>query len=262
MSHIISNEKELLELNKILTDTDSNINNERISRLLHFLLPRNKEGASLVSSRVGETCKVSSEYVPRYNLIDVSVSKLANVLENNVKIYKSIYNGDPIKLKNTLLLYVLAHEVEHSYEYLISKGIVDAPKEVALEYKLLMELFTDKLELLDKKEKQLAISTYNVNPYKYVLERNSNLEASALSLDIAHLNKDEELSKVFIPLTRKYLSSGYESTSPMEETFYSLKLDKIYNTIAKDPNLDLKTRLNYGLEINKEEKQKVLKLNK
>ncbi len=264
MSNIRLNDK---CLNIIGNFINSDINLEMLEEVIKCLVPYDKDEC-LINLDIKEKGSKAAIFRPQYKCLSIGINKLNSWLLLNSESLASYYNinNDSI-FKNYLLLFVVCHEIEHSYQYLMGEGIILAPnKMIKLGYKGLLDLLKKQDYIIPRPIKQtrraISLILYKRNENGYVLERNANIEALDLLCKIALYFKHDDMYRVFNDMKNTFMIAGYKNDNKgsLAETYRSILMNDYYQKIYEDVEMDEKEKARYGLEISMEERQKILKL--
>lgn len=264
MSNIVKNDMDLQILNDYLKRMKPNkIDKDLLIDILKFIIPKENNEMikyKMIDSRYG----IGAQFVPEYRSIIINLRKISTWLESNYKDISNSYNIDNEMLKNYLLLYVLLHEVEHSYQYLIGHNIIDS-------YDIVKYIYKESMNLLIKKEyiiprpitlivRQIKIFKYYKNQQNYVLERNANVNSFSDILSLAIMNEQNDISKIFLDLGKANLLIGYldDNMGCLYNTYKDFGKLKQYNKYDIS-NIKYSDRLIYGLKINEQEHKELIK---
>jgi len=196
----------------------------------------------------------------------MSLNKINIWLQNNTDcFFESIKSSDYNILRSYLLLFMITHEIEHSYQFLMSEGVIVAPNTLLKDaYKGLFDLLNPKYYAIPRPIKEarqrVSLFLYKLKENFYILERNANIESMDLISKCALYNNREDIYQLFIDMKNTYLKCGYinNTIGSIEETYRHIlmydKYRKFYNEI--DMSEDEKVR--YGFSIDEETRDKVL----
>lgn len=269
MSNIIKGSQDLLMLKDFMKEMQKNdLDKSLIEVILENLLPSNYGGDLLVEYRVSEKGNTAGIFIPEYNLVKVSVNRMKDWLNNNAKDLAEFYNiEDELTLKHYLFLFILTHEIEHSYQYLMGIEKIESPcKLVQAGYKNIFDLLLTDHSILPRpiKKTRKLISTvlYKKNEERYVLERNANIESLDLLCKYALYSQDEEFYELFSDMKNSFTALGYlENTiGSMEETYRKIFMYDKFKKINNQFEMNMSDRVQYGLGIDEETRNKVLSL--
>lgn len=267
MSHIITNKEELEKLNYYLKYIDiDKLDRDLYEEIIDFIIPKDTSGNYLVGMKIQKQGKGHAAiFSPKYNTIYFRLDNIDNWLYENYNDIDTIYNINDEELKKYLFLFALLHEVEHSYQYLMGKNIVEAPcKLVCRGYSDIVGLLINKYYWIPMPvtliRRTLSLILYHRKPYEYILERNANLEAFSDILALAQLNGKEKFIKVFNDLVKSLILMGYDKDNKgcMYHTYEGLLMLDKYHIIPKTDISD-SYKIRYGLEISTEHREEIMK---
>lgn len=194
--------------------------------------------------------------------IEISFERLKHYINN---IISTTIKGDQYLNKeifNNYVLLALLHEVEHYNQYLITKKYVEFPYEILIfGYSNLMTLRLSKtINPISGLIKIIRFSFYYNGP-DHLLERNANVGSLDLLVKVAKYENNKEMLNVLNQLLYGYLLIGYDSlyNGAMEQTYKKKGIISTYNSFNHSEEIPVKDRVRYGLSIDDETKQKVLK---
>ena len=228
-----------------------------MEEMLDMMVPKDQEGKQLVKPIIKDNGTKTGIYIPRFNTIEFSVLKCRQWVVDNLQDLSKYYNvTDQKTFGYYLTLFIMLHEIEHSYQYLVGQGKVEAPcKMVQSGYKTLTELLIKPDYILPRPIKQtrrwISLIQYYRNQNMYALERNANVEAFSTILQLAIDSGNEEMIRVFTDMTNAYMGIGYQDDC--KGVFYhtfkdTLMMDK-YRKIKVLDTLSIDEKIRYGLEI-------------
>ena len=131
MSNIIKNKDTLLLLKDIINNYDKdNLSKTYIEEILKELIP-GKDGNLLIKYKVKDNGISIAKFIPEYESININISKVNEWLDNNTNSFlKETDSCDHDTLRRYLFLFMITHEIEHSYQYLMGKGIISSPNDI------------------------------------------------------------------------------------------------------------------------------------
>ena len=169
---------------------------------------------------------------------------------------------DKKEIFNYYVIYTLIHEIEHVYQYLISKGYIDFP------YKIVIEAYKELGGLKIYKNDNIIYSLLKYYSHfkqtqkpGFLLERNANVEAYILLRKIATFENNIDFQK-FIEFQLSFqLMYGYKGlfNGAVEESYKRTMRNSLYKTLPKDEDISQEDRVRYELPIDKETRKKVLR---
>ena len=134
MSHIITSNEDI----KLISDQLDILRTRGYSKnslyeLLNYIIPQNEEYQ--VIPRISET-GLPGYFSGYERLIHISEEGLKKYIKNDVKVCTEIYpylKKHEQELFYYLTLFVLTHEVEHAYQYMIGKEYIDFPYQLVID---------------------------------------------------------------------------------------------------------------------------------
>ena len=263
MSHIINSEKELQVLNDYYKKINiSKLDIELLNDIMKYIIPRDINGRQLIRYNVSNSMENIS-FIPEERVIEVPINKLSNWAIENGKINDMYYNcGD--RLNSYLLLFSMLHEVEHSYQFLMGEKVIECPEIVQKVYKEIMGLMIESnyKTIKDKILRNKILKRYDKYHDSFFIERNANVGAGSVIVELALLNNDKTAINIFGYLLSHYMCQGYLKNTKgcIYNTYKYLHLLENYNTYSKDDICD-EDRVRYGLEINEDIRNTLLEKN-
>ena len=266
MSNIINNKSDLIELRNSLNKIrNKEINEESLEVILLNLLPR-KDNKDLVDYKISKNrITTTAKYYPQYNTIELNPININKWLNRNTNdfIKYTPHTKEKI-LKSYLLLFIISHEIEHSYQHLISNKIIDKPSIITEGYKNIFDLFNKDNSIIPNPYKnlrrELSLYLYKIHENDYIVERNANIECSDFISRFALINSQNEISELFNDIKSLYLRLGYKNDNKgsLEETYKKILMYDKYKKFNKDTNLTEDEKANFGLNINEDTREKIL----
>ena len=265
MSNIINNKNDLIILRNNLSKLkNKEINTNTLEYILLNLIPKNNN-KELVYYNINDKTPVTAEYYPQFNSISLNPNNINKWLNRNVSDFnKYIPNTTNKILKTYLLLYIISHEIEHSYQHLMANKIIDSPNIISEGYKNIFDLFSKDNSIIPnpikKSKKLLSLYLYKSKENDYVIERNANIESMDFISKLAKLNNQLEISYLFEDFKNLYLKLGYKESNigSLEETYKKILIYNKYKKIDKNNNLSEYEKSNLGLNINEDTRIKIL----
>ena len=213
-----------------------------------------------------ENNQVLLSFIPHSNLLKINLDSYlytVNYIKESFKYLNDCIND--IDFDNYIGIYVLLHELEHSYQYLIAEDKIDAPLIVACTYKLVYDYVYKerKIETFKEALKQRnRIKRFKKQCGHLVLERNANVEALNKTLELIKLenNKTEEI--LFEEALMANILMGYndEREGALIETIKLLKLLPELKGVKEINDYNFYDKLRYGMPLNKEELEKLVNI--
>ncbi len=267
MSHIIKSQEDITKLKEcILLLKKEGMNPDSLNIIINRIMPRDYHGF-LVDYKIKEKGLKTAEFIPRYGRVDFSIYKCIDWVNSNtidlVELYKI---GDRETLRSYLSLLLLMHEVEHSYQYLMGKRLIDAPCEIVSEgYRTINNLLIKPNDVLPHPIRDVRRAISLIQYYRkqnfYVLERNAQVEALGGMRQLAYDEGHREMMELFSDMAKSYILMGYEKDNKgsMYHTFKELLMMDYYNRINKKEEIAPSEAIRYGLEIPNEVREEVLR---
>lgn len=258
MSNILKTKEDLIKLKEYIDLIRYGwLKKDNMEIIVDGILPKDSDGNRMVGSKVVEKGRRTAIYIPNFNTIEFSVDKCRDWVINNLEDLSKYYNVEDQKSFGYYLsLFIMLHEVEHSYQYLMGQGKIEAPcKLVQGGYKHLTELMIKPNDILPRPIKTtrryISIVKYYQRQEEYALERNANVEAFSTILALAYESGNEEMIRVFTNLTRSYMSIGYleDSEGVFYHTFKDILMMDKFKKINDTGDLNIDEKIRYGLAI-------------
>lgn len=269
MSNILKKQDDLMVLRDIINYVDkNNLSKSYLEAVLKLLIPNNN-GDYLVSYDVKEEGMSTAIFMPQYMCIKASLNKIKKWLELNSRDLADFYkvNNDNT-LKSFLFLFVITHEIEHTYQYLMGKGLIESPsKVIQYGYKEIFDLLLPNNYIIPRPIKQvrnkISLILYKTKQNFLILERNANVECADLLCQLSLYMEREELFKMFDHMKNSFISIGYKENccGSLEETYKKILLYDRYKRFYEKVNINEDEKIRYGLNISEQTRQKVLKNN-
>lgn len=245
------------------------INKTFIDNFLSDFTIRDETGKPLVSYSLDWTKSSKPNYSTSNNSVNIPyegfLTVIAKYYDYLLRSFDSYHNITD-DLKNYLAIYVLLHELEHSYQACISKGSVITPS-ILLEscYKLFFKS-KDEFTTFSLEEKARYIIQeliYRVrNKGLLVLERNANIESLDLIYKLASLESNEDLIKLFEELRMFTALIGYNHNGPGVIVYTAkslLQYDKLRG-FEEIETFSFEEKIRYGMPISDEELYNLAKI--
>lgn len=269
MSHIIDRGVELHNLLTIVEKASGkSIDVTMLEEDLSLLIPKDESNKSLVSTNIKQNGIKTAVYVIEGNYIKVSSKRVEKwVQENTNSLKDSFFIKDTDLFRGYLYLYLLAHEVEHSYQNLISLGyiVLDNPTIQKAYYHILEQFIRQDYIIprpIKETKKRLAMFRYRLKENSYVLERNASLEGYDLLYRLAKHFQNQEMLAAFSCCRALYCKLGYHDNTEgsFDETYQAMFMKNKYKEIIGENTFDSEEAIRYGLPVSEEVRQKVLTL--
>lgn len=268
MSNILKNQNDLIVLSDIINYVNKNeLSKSYLEEVFKLLIPNNN-GDYLIDYTVKDKGATTAIFVPQSMRIIVSLDKINKWLELNEKDSAEFYKiSDDNTLKSFLFLFTITHEVEHSYQYLIGEGIINAPsKIIQCGYKGIFDLLLPDNYIIPRpiKEtrKRIALVLYKIKQNFFILERNANIECTDLLCQLASYMEREDIFKMFNSMKNSFMRIGYKENSmgSLDETYKKILLYDRYKNFYEEVNMIEEEKVRFGLSISEQTRQKVLKM--
>ena len=227
--------------------------------------------------------KENNNYLTNLSLDNKSEGKLlsfipnSNTLKLNIDsyLYTVNYIKESFKYLNNLEndldynyyvgIYVLLHEIEHSYQYLMAEDKIEAPIVVLSTYKLIYDYIYKERKMQTIKEaleQRKRVLRFQKQCGHLALERNANVEALNKTLELIKLEGNIEEELLFEEALMANILMGYsdEQQGSLIETVKVL--DLLPNLKGKEQinSYDFFTKLRYGMALNKNELEKLVNI--
>ena len=232
---------------------------ETVDFALHYLL-ENTENKPDVLVDTGYFASFS----PRLEAICYNPCLLDRALDLLIRNLRSDCK-DYLLLRSVLLTYVLEHEIEHYYQYLISERI-ESCESINMEraYKLIYGLVKDRTfrERLYSRNHIDSLKAYNAGKENYFIERNSQIEAYDTIIRVLE-DLYPDLANEFRVIRNQYLVWGYENNNNEGNVYTTMKeigLLPKYERRYREEDLSFEDRIRFGLPISGHEQGKVMSL--
>lgn len=268
MANIIKSTEDLLLLKDIINYTQKNeLSVGYLEDILKNLLPKD-DNKLLTNYYVKNKGYDTALFQPAYNKIILSVNRINEWLAHQLNDFSKTSNiTDSNKFRSYLLVFMISHEIEHAYQYLIGRGMVDASNDVLKEaYNGIYNLMIKKHYIIPRPititRKLVSTFLYQAGRDLYLLERNANILGAEAAKDCALYNGDYDIYNFFDDFMRTYLICGYgdNTMGSIEETYRKILMYDKYIKFYHDLPLNDKEKVRYGFNINEETREKVLNL--
>ena len=268
MSNIIKNKDGLILLKDIITYTQGHeLTVDYLENVLVNLLPYDNN-KPLVGHYIREKGSITAMFTPDSNIIILSINKINEWLDKQTEDFIGQYNiSNKNEFKSYMFLFMLTHEIEHAYQFLIGKEIVSSPNDVLKNaYQGLFDLMIKKDYIVPRPitifKRLISKILYSTNENLYLLERNANILSMELVGNCALYDGNEQIYKIFDNMMRTYLICGYtdNNVGSIEETYRGIYMYNKYRKFYHDIDINDKDKVRYGFKIDDETRNKVLKL--
>lgn len=269
MSHILDSGMKFNCLSEIVERASGkSIDATMLENDLKTLIPKDANNQLLVDTNITEKGLRTAIYVTDGNYIKASADKVAAWVQNNTNSLKDNFFIKDVELfRGYLYLYLLAHEVEHSYQKHIALGNVNLTNPViqGAYYHILKHFKKDNSifpKPISKTRKALKLYNYRKRENEYVLERNASLEGYDLLYRLANNYQNEEMARAFYCCRTLYCKLGYHNSpnGSFAETYQAMSMSKKYAEIIGEKIFSEEEAVRYGLPVSEETRQKILTL--
>lgn len=257
MSHISIENNELYQLKEVLENIrKNNITEEDYCNICDIITPRSN-GVDLVDYLITDKIDTAA-FLPSIKLIVLNVSSLDSFIEKSIDEISEYNNEvDELELRPYVPFWILFHEMEHAYQYLFSKDLIDMP------YNIVKEGYYHIFKYLDgSKNNKFIKYLYNQTREKHlsILERNAQIESFDLCSRLANYENNESMKKLFAKMKRNWYTNGYvySKKGGFYETYKNTFLFKEYWNLDKSEDITIDEKVRYGLEIDEYTRAKIL----
>lgn len=270
MSNIIKSKTDLDVLRETVLSFDiDHFYKGYIESVIDYLIPK-ADGQNLIGYNVKEFGNMTGVFLPRNKSLIICVKRLHDWLEfNSSELGESLNVKDLKMFKAFFFLFVVTHEIEHSYQYLMGQGVVVAPsKTMALAYNGIFGLYEKSNAILPspiaEMKRFISLLLYKHRENMYVLERNANVESLDLLCQLAEYMGNEELLKAFTYMKNTFMRIGYIDSpiGSFEETYRKILMYGKYQKMFEEPFLSEDEKARYGFAISEEKRKEILDLTK
>ena len=270
MSNIIKTENDIKSLADIRNNKDTNkISKPDIEEILKMLLTKDNENL-LINYDIVKNGLKAGTFIIRNKKILFSLNQIEKWLDTNMRDFVRKFDiKDVNALRRCLYIFLITHEIEHSYQYLMGENLIKSPnKMIELGYKGICNMLNPSEHIIPRpiKETREHISRflYKRNQNFYIIERNANIESTDLLCQCSlHMDR-EDMYKLFNYVKNTFAKIGYmESTiGSLEETYRKILMYDKYKKFYEEVNMSEEERVRFGLSISEETRNKVLSLKK
>jgi len=267
MSNIIKQQNDLIILSDIIKYVSHHdLSEDYIAEILKCIIP-SINGETLIGYQVKEKGIETALFDSKYGCIRANLNQINNWLAKNTNDFEKNYHfQDTNILKAYLFIFMITHEIEHSYQYLMAKGVVDAPcKMIQSGYQKIFALFNRNSSIIPRpiKETRELISylLYKFNENFFILERNANVEATDLLSQLAVFTGRDDIYNIFNEMNEQFTLIGYfeDSRGSLKETYQKILLYDKYKKFFEQPKMSEEAKMRYGLTITEDTRHKILK---
>ena len=269
MSYIVR-DKDELNLVKDLFDLyqKEKMNIDLLEEIVRELIPRDKNGEMMVGYRICESGGGTAAFSLSENYLNLSIKEMYEFIDKNLVNQVEIFNIKDVKLfKDYLFFYIVFHEIEHSYQYLMAYDVIDYPCELVRDgYKLIIDTVIcrnyDQMGKLKILRNYISYQLYYMNSHKYIIERNANVEAFDLLQMLAMEHSREDFVRVFNGLRNSFAMWGYVNGNKgcFIDTCDNILLGYEYRKLNHNYLLSDIDRFRYGLLVSKEFREELGKV--
>ena len=214
--------------------------------------------------------ELEKSYIPGYDIFNNTIQiSYPGFLEYVNKYYEDFLTWDSrLKisndLKNYVYLFIILHELEHSYQNYVRLGLVPSPaKAVESLYKIVFDGmilsagFEKNLDesIIEKVKRELGIKLFNIKFGYFAMERNANVETTDALRKLAALEDDKDIQVLFLEMWAQQAMMGYYfggKGSIIQTAKILLQYDKLCGLDEID-NLSYQDKLRFGLPLTKDE---------
>ena len=264
MSNIIKQKEDLLILKDFITQIDKKeVTPNDIKEFTKLLLPK-KDNKQLIEQIILPYGKAPACFDPQIKSIIFSMYDLKKYIRLTTDIIVAKYETrDENPIRNYLYLCAILHEIEHSYQYLMGEGIIEAPNNLIKDgYHNLYNMPYNEYNLIQRIQIELSIALYNKHCNSLILERNAQIETDDALCQLALLENKEHIYEIFLSHKNEISQDGYKknTSGSLEETYRKILIYKTYKQFDKNIDCSEEERIRWGLNISEEARQKVLSL--
>ena len=271
MSHILKDKIDLDVIRYFYDNLDtSNISKGFVIDILEEILPRDFCNQLLIEYDVKDNGLNPAIFYPGRDLISLSISKIDKWLKNNTESLGEYYKVSDLNLfSKYLFFYMVIHEIEHGYQFLIADDKIASPCVLVRDgYKGIFDLFDKKDTIIPRPIKEsrrlFSLFLYKFHENEFVLERNANVESLDLICKLAKRLSDEKSYTVFLDMFYTFIKCGYLDNNKgiLLNTYNSILMGDRVSKTDDYSDLSFEQRVRYGLPISSLEREKVLSLGK
>lgn len=268
MSNILKTKNDLIILSDIINYINKNeLSKSYLEEILKLLIPNNNRNY-LINYNVKDKGTATAIFVPQSRCIKISLDKINKWLNSNEKDLIEFYKiNDGNTLKSFLFLFMITHEIEHSYQYLIGEKIINTPnKMIQRGYKGIFDLLLPDNHIIPKPinetRNKIALFLYKIRQNFFILERNANIECTDLLCQLTLYMEREDIFQVFNNIRNSVMQIGYKENSmgSLDETYKKILLYDRYKKFYEEVNMIEEEKVRYGLNISEQTRQKVLRI--
>lgn len=199
------------------------------------------------------------------NVVHISEESLKNyvdkLVEGIIQLYPKLQKQKEELFAYTSL-FVLCHEIEHTYQFMFGERYLEPPYEVVGDaYKKLIEIKEEKMSLL---QFRILLSRYKSQKDKahFVLERNANVEAYDLLLKLSKYESNSEMERLMYNQLMGYQTCGYASlrfNGAFDQSFRATWRKRKFDELDFSEEISTEDRIRYALPISDDERLVLLR---
>ena len=265
-SYFINDKDYLIKLQYFLNKLRNNkINANFLNEFYHTFIIKDNNKA-LTNFCYEEKNPEVLSFIPHSNQLKISLNSYLYTVEYIKKSLKYLNNNiNDTDFDNYVGIYVLLHELEHSYQFLMANNKIDAPLIVTSTYELIYNYVYQERRIATFKEtfeQRNRIKRFQKQCGHLALERNANVEALNKTLKLIKLenNKTEEILFEEALMANIFMGYNNEEEGTLIETIKVLDLLPKLKGKEQINGYDFFTKLRYGMPLNKEELEKLVNI--
>lgn len=246
------------------------MNSDNVSGIVNELSPRDIDGKLLIGCGINERFGATAQFDFSTRSISLSLKKLGKWLDTNLDDFIKVYNiKDFDTFRAYLFMFVIGHEIEHSYQYLMSTDIIEAPNNFLKNaYKGIFDILKSEDYIIPRPITQTrritSVLLYKFKEDQYLLERNANIEGADFVSQLALYNNREDIFEIFDNVKKLMMKLGYINSNigSIEETYRKTLMYRKYKKIYEDLEISDDERIRFGFNISDETRNKLLSKNR
>lgn len=238
-------------------------NNDTFDEILNSLIPvnNNYQVRGILKEVPGEI----AFFNPIEKTIFISPERFKSLVEkmlNVTSITNCLSLEEQEELARYYTLFILLHEIAHVNQQLIQDEYIEFPYKTVVEAYKNIHFFKTNININPFLFKMLL---YNYKKQKdkpsFLLERNASVEAYERLTQTARYELSSKMFKILRAQLYYILSYGYKGiyNGAVEESYSKILQKSLYNQLPLNEDIPLEDRIRYGLPIDKETRNKVLK---